>query len=385
MASHRPDQNTDRQSTEGQRLETLAITAGRPHRPGEPINTPITLASSYASGAGPEYARGDSTPTWTALEEAVGVLEGGVSIAFSSGMAAVASVLGQLRPGARVLLPEDCYQGVAILAADGEARQGWILERLPTADTQRWLDALPGADLCWLESPSNPMLDIADLPTICAAAASLGVVTAVDNTFATPLLQQPLALGATYSIQSATKFIGGHSDLLCGIVTAASEEAVAPIDRHRTYHGATPGALEAYLALRGLRTLPIRLERSQASATTLAKRLADHRQVTAVHYPGLASDPGHELARATLAGPGAMLSFEMRGSDTSTDVRLTRLRLITPATSLGGIESLIERRAKLVGQEHVPPTLCRLSVGCEHVEDLWEDLDQALSGQMSGT
>jgi cystathionine gamma-synthase len=384
MASHRPDQNADRLPAEGQRLETLAITAGRPHRVGGPVNTPITLASNYVSGAGPEYSRGDSTPTWTALEEAIGVLEGGVAIAFSSGMAAVSSVFGRLRPGAKVLLPADCYQGVAILAADGEAQQGWIVERLPTADTQRWLDALPGTDLCWLESPSNPMLDIADLPTICAAAKSLGVVTAVDNTFATPLLQQPLGLGATYSIQSATKFIGGHSDLLCGIVTAESDDAAAPIDRHRTYHGATPGALEAYLALRGLRTMPIRLERSQASAMTLAKRLAEHRQVTEVHYPGLADDPGHDLARATLAGPGAMLSFQMRGSDTSTDVRLGRLRLITPATSLGGVESLIERRAKLVGQEHIPSTLCRLSVGCEHVEDLWEDLDQALSGQMTG-
>ena len=365
----------------GQRLETLAITAGRPHTLGDPINTPITLASSYASGAGPEYVRGDSTPTWQALEEAIGLMEGGVAMAFSSGMAAVAAVLGQLGSGARLLLPEDCYQGVAILAADGEARFGWKVERLATTDTQAWLDALPGADLVWLESPSNPMLEIADLPTICGAAQSLGIVSAVDNTFATPLLQQPISLGATYSIQSATKFIGGHSDLLCGIVTAVDADAAAPVDRHRTYHGATPGALEAYLALRGLRTLPVRIERAQESAMVLAQRLSEHRQVTHVHYPGLPSDPGHELARATLAGPGAMISFQLRGSDTSTDVRLTRLRLITPATSLGGVESLIERRAKLVGQEHVPPTLCRLSVGCEHVEDLWEDLDQALSGR----
>ncbi len=370
MATQRPEQ----------RLETIAITAGRPHVPGAPLSTPITLASSYASGAGPEYARGDSTPTWQALEEAVGLMEGGVAIAFSSGLAAVAAVLGQLGTGARLLLPDDCYQGVAILAADGEARYGWKVERLATANTQSWLDALPGADLVWLESPSNPMLEIADLPTICAAARSLGIISAVDNTFATPLLQQPVSLGATYSIQSATKFIGGHSDLLCGIVTAVDAEAAAPIDRHRTYHGATPGALEAYLALRGLRTLPVRFERAQESAMVLAQRLSEHRQVTNVHYPGLPDDPGHDLARATLAGPGAVVSFQMRGSDTSTDVRLTRLRLITPATSLGGVESLIERRAKLVGQEHVPPTLCRLSVGCEHVEDLWEDLDQALSG-----
>lgn len=366
----------------GTRIETLAITAGRPDELGAPVNTPITLASNYASGAGPEYARGDSTPTWESLEAAVGAMEGGVAMAFSSGMAGIAAVLGQLPTGARLLLPDDCYQGVAILAADGAERYGWNVVRLPTAKTQAWLDALPDTDLCWLESPSNPMLEIGDLPTICAAANSLGVTTAVDNTFATPLLQQPLAFGATYSIQSATKFIGGHSDLLCGVVTACDEAAAAPVDRHRTYHGATPGALESYLALRGLRTMPVRMERAQASAMELARRLAEHRQVTRVHYPGLVDDPGHELARATLAGPGAVLSFQVKGSDTSTDVRLTRLRLITPATSLGGVESLIERRAKLVGQEHIPPTLCRLSVGCEHVEDLWDDLDHALSGQL---
>lgn len=347
------------------------------------MNTPITLASSYVSGAGPEYARGDATPTWQALESAVGALEGGTAVAFSSGMAAIAAVLGQLPGGARVLLPENCYQGVATLVADGEARHGWKVTSIPTADTARWLDAVPDADLCWLESPSNPMLEIGDLPAICAAARSHDVMVAVDNTFATPLLQQPLSLGATYSIQSATKFIGGHSDLLCGIVISADEAAIAAVDRHRTYHGATPGALEAFLALRGLRTMPIRLERSQANAMELATRLSHHRQVTQVHYPGLRTDPGHELARATMAGPGAVLSFQLRGSDTSTDVRLSRLRLITPATSLGGVESLIERRAKLVGQEHIPPTLCRLSVGCEHVDDLWDDLDQALSGQMS--
>lgn len=368
-----------------QRIETVAITAGRPHALGEPLNTPITLASNFASGAGPEYARGDSTPTWVALEEAVGALEGGVAMAFASGLAAASAVLGQLGPNARVLLPTDCYQGVVIIAEDGAERFGWTVERLPITDTEAWVAALPGADLCWLESPSNPLLEVGDLPTIIAAANQHGVVTAVDNTFATPLLQQPLALGATYSVQSATKFIGGHSDLLCGIVIAANDEAAAPIDRHRTYAGATPGALEAYLALRGLRTMPIRLERGQASAMTLAERLQEHRQVEAVHYPGLPDDPGHAVARRTLAGPGAMLSFQVRGSDTSTDVRLSRLKIITPATSLGGVESLIERRAKLVGQEHIPPTLCRLSVGCEHVDDLWEDLDQALSGVLPGT
>ena len=363
------------------RLETLAITEGRPHTPGAPVNTPITLASSFVSGAGPEYARGDSTPGWVALEAAVGALEGGVSFAFSSGMAAATAVLDQVPIGGRILVQDDCYQGVAIAAADGVTTRGWTVERLAAADTDAWIAALPGAALCWLETPSNPLLEIVDLPTIAAAARRLGVPVAVDNTFATPLLQRPLSVGATYSVQSATKFIGGHSDLLAGIVTVAETDgdAAQAIDRHRTYRGATPGALESFLALRGLRTLPIRLERSQATAMELARRLRDHRQVEVVRYPGLEDHPGHELARRTLDGPGAVLSFDLRGSATSADVRVGRLRIITPATSLGGVETLIERRAKLVGQEHLPPTLLRLSVGCEHVEDLWDDLAAVLA------
>ncbi len=362
------------------RPETVAITAGRPPSLGDPTNTPLTLASNYHSGAGPEYARGDSTPTWVALEAAVGALEGGPAVAFSSGMAAVAAVLDRLPTGAHLMIPEDCYQGVAILVADGEKNRGWTVKRVATADTAAWVESLPGADLCWLESPSNPLLEIADVPTICAEAKRVGVPVAVDNTFATPLLQQPISLGATYSVQSATKFIGGHSDLLCGIVICANEAAAREIDRWRTYRGATPGALESFLALRGLRTLPIRLERAQTTALELARRLAEHRQVTRVRYPGLPDHPGHELAMRTLGGPGAVLSFEVRGSATSTDVRVSRLKVITPATSLGGVETLIERRAKLTGQEHIPPTLLRMSVGCEHIEDLWADLDGALSG-----
>lgn len=370
--------------------DTVAVAAGRPDRLGAPVNHGITLASSFASGAGPEYARGDSTDTWIALEEAVGALEGGRALAFSSGMAAISAVLDQLPAGANVVAPADVYQGVAKILSDGEQRYGWQVLRLPTADTQQWLDALPGADLVWLESPSNPTLEIADVPKICAAANRAGVPVAVDNTFATPLNQRPLESGAMFSVQSATKFIGGHSDLLSGIVTVSttlphSADAHAGVDSRRTFGGATPGALESYLALRGLRTLPLRLERSQSNAMTLARRLEQHRQVTRVRYPGLPSHPGHELANEILGGPGAMLSFELKGSATGADVRVSRLKLITPATSLGGVETLIERRNKLTGQEHVPPSLLRLSVGVEHVEDLWNDLEQSLSGLSDNT
>lgn len=364
------------------RPETIAVSAGRPEALGQPLNHPIVVASNFLSGAGPEYSRGDGTETVLAFEAAVGALEGGRALAFSSGMAAISAVFDNLPVGARIVVPADSYQGVSALVADGEARMGWKVLRLPTSDTQRWLDVIASVDLAWLESPSNPLLDVCDVPAICQAAAQAGVVCAVDNTFATPLNQRPLDHGATFSIHSATKFIGGHSDLLSGVVVVAdgADDAYEAMQHRRTFGGATPGALETFLALRGLRTLPLRLERSQANAQVLAGRLQGHRAVSSVRYPGLADHPASELVKRTLTGPGAMVSFETLGNAISADVRMTRLQLISPATSLGGVESTIERRAKLAGQEHLPPTLLRMSVGCEHLEDLWDDLDRALSG-----
>lgn len=364
--------------------ETIAVHAGRPAEPGAPLNTPIVPASNYHLGAAPEYARHDATPTWEALEDAVGALEGGLGVAFSSGMAAISAIFDLLPRAARLVVPEDCYQGVARVISDGERRLGWKVMRLPNADTQRWVEAAPGADLVWLETPSNPLLELSDIATICAAAAKGSTPVAVDNTFATPLIQQPLSLGATFCVHSATKFIGGHSDLLAGLVICAptnlGERALERIRERRTFGGATPGTLEAFLALRGLRTLALRLERSQYNAGVLAERLEGHRLVTRVRYPGLVSHPQHDLARQTLAGPGSIISFELVGSAVSTDVRLSRLRLIQRATSLGAVESCVERRARLDGQHHIAPTLCRLSVGVEHVEDLWADLLQAIDG-----
>ncbi len=374
------------------RPQSVAVTVGRPTGYGDPLNVPINLASNFReSSDGPSsgptegsrvYSRAGGTETWDAFEQAIGALEGGDAISFSSGMGAVAAIFALLEPGSTVLVPEDCYHGVAETVNDGEARLGWVVQRLPGADTDSWLKAIPNADLVWLESPSNPLMEIADIPTLCNAAKDAGVACAVDNTFATPLLQRPLDHGATFSVHSATKFIGGHSDLLMGVVISRDSEALAAIDRRRMLGGATPGALESFLALRGLRTLPIRLERSQANAEELAIRLSEHRTVSRVRYPGLPDHPGHELASTTLGGPGAMLSFETVGSATSADIRLSRLRLISVATSLGGVESTIERRAKQAGQEHLPETLMRLSVGIEHIEDLWADLEGALDGSI---
>ncbi len=361
------------------RPETVTVRAGRPVGPGQPLNSAIVTASNFRLGGEREYSRGDSTETVDSFESAVGELEGGWAVAFSSGMAAVSAVFDQLPKRARIIAPDDCYQGVAMILADGVTKLGWTVERVPTDDTARWLTLIAGKpDLIWLESPSNPLLAVGDVPQLCAAAEAAGVLAAVDNTFATPLLQRPLDHGAGYSIHSATKFIGGHSDLLGGVVVTADPELRDGLARRRLLGGAVIGSLEAFLALRGLRTLSVRLARSQASATDLALRLGKHRSVTAVRYPGLSTDPGYQVAKRTLSGPGAVLSFETTGSPAELDEALTGLQVIVTATSLGGVESTIERRAKLVGQEHLPPTLLRLSVGCEHVEDLWADLAEML-------
>jgi cystathionine gamma-synthase len=362
--------------------ETAVICAGRPsHTPSEPLNVPIVLASNFHADSTEEdrraYSRTDATPTWEALETAVGQVEGGHAVAFSSGMAAVAAVLDLVPAGARIIAPADCYFGVGELLADGQQQGRWAVDRVDLTDTAGVQAAVAGADLLWLETPSNPLLDIADLPALCAAGRRAGAIVGVDNTFATPLLQQPLALGADVVVHSATKFIGGHSDLLSGI-TIAREKALADRLHHRRgLSGATPGALEAFLALRGLRTLALRLDRGQANAAELARRLDQHPAVSRVRYPGLPGDPGHQTAARQMSGFGAVLAFEVADAPTA-DRLCDAVHVIVHATSLGGVESSIERRSKLPGQEHVPPGLLRLSVGCEHIDDLWNDLNTAL-------
>jgi cystathionine gamma-synthase len=367
--------------------ETAVICAGRPgHTAGEPLNVPVVLASNFHAEAmaapGTEqdsraYSRTDATPTWEALEMAVGRVEGGHAVAFSSGMAAIAAVLDLVPAGGRIVAPADCYFGVGELLADARQHGRWTVDRVDLTDTGCVRAAADGADLLWLETPSNPLLEVADLPALCAAGRRAGAIVGVDNTFATPLLQQPLALGADIVVHSATKFIGGHSDLLSGI-TIAREQTLAGRLRHRRgLSGATPGALEAFLALRGLRTLALRLDRGQANAAELACRLDEHPDVSRVRYPGLPGDPGHRIAAAQMTGFGAVLAFEVADALTA-DRLCENLHVIVHATSLGGVESTIERRSKLPGQEHVPPGLLRLSAGCEHIDDLWNDLNSAL-------
>lgn len=359
--------------------ESWIVSAGRPSESGDPLNVPIVPASNFIIGSGRAYSRDDGTPTWEALETIVGGLESGKAVAFGSGMAAIAAVFDQLKADAVIALPDDCYQGVVGLAASGADKGRWTVRRIPVEDTDGWINACSNSDLIWLESPSNPLLTVADLEIICAAQRKEGAILAVDNTFATPLNQQPLRLGASVSLQSATKFIGGHSDLLAGVATTTDDSLWHGLKQSRELSGATPGILEAFLAVRGARTLAIRLERAQQNAMELALRLDKHRLVTRVRYPGLPSHPTHKVAKRVLKGFGTIISFDLDGGAEFADQVCKHIELIIHATSLGAVESTMERRAAITGQEHLPPSLLRLSVGIEAVDDLWNDLENAIN------
>lgn len=358
--------------------ESWLVSAGRDSRPGSPLNVPPVPASNFVLGERRAYSRDDGTPGWDALEEIVGGLEGGSSVSFASGMAAIAAIFDRLPTGSVLALPDDCYQGVAGLAKVGQSRSRWTVHRIPVANTPTWIKMCGVADLIWLESPSNPLLTVGDLDTICAAPRKGGAILGVDNTFATPLNQRPLALGADVAVQSVTKFIGGHSDLLGGVATVRDPNLLSALREARELAGATPGTLETFLAVRGARTLALRLERAQHNAMRLAERLTSHPNVTLTRYPGLPSHPTYDAARRQLKGFGTIISFDVRGDAAAADSVCAGLHLIQHATSLGAVESTIERRASVPGQVHLPPSLLRLSVGIEAVEDLWTDLDQAL-------
>ena len=355
------------------------VSAGRDSEPGATLNVPMTPASNYLIGNDMLYSRDDGTPTWEALEEILGGLEDARSIAFASGMAAISAIFEQLPVGTTIALPDDCYQGVSGLLEDGEQKGRWKVRRLAVDDTAAWLRACETDDLIWLESPSNPLLVVADLKTICAAPRKPGNLIVVDNTFATPINQQPLNFGADITVQSATKFIGGHSDLLSGIVSTRNNQLWEALRKIRSLHGATPGILESFLATRGVRTLAIRLGKAQENALSLARWLENHPQVKVVRYPGLESHPTHGVAKNNLEGFGTMLSFDLLGGAEQADTVCANTRLIRHATSLGAVESTMERRAAVPGQTHLPASLLRLSVGIEEIADLIADLEQAIN------
>ena len=378
------DVMADDQLLSGLRPESIAVAAGRPARvPDAPLNQPIVPASTYVGAPttdGPEMGYGRyGNLGWTALEDAIGALEGGRAVSFASGMAAAHALLELVPPRGVLVLPQHCYLGVASAARERSERHGLEVRTVSGTDTEAILAAADGADMIWVESPANPTMEVADIAAIAAGRPD-GCLLLVDNTFATPILQRPFEFGADLVMHSATKLLAGHSDALCGVVLtkAGDDQHHQAIDGVRRLHGATPGSLEAYLVLRGIRTLAVRVRQAQQNAGALAELLSTHPKVSRVRYPGLATDEGHRRAVAQMSGFGSLLAIELAGA-AEADAMVAALKLWVHATSLGGVDSSLERRRRWVGElPTVPEGLIRMSVGIEHVDDLSADLLQAL-------
>ena len=370
------------------RLETLAIHAG-----GESdaatgaVTPPIHLATTFRHGpagerlAGYEYQR-EGNPTNDHLRTAIAALESAeVALTFASGMAAITAVLESLPSGARVLIPEDCYTGLRSLCAEYLPERGMRIDAVDMAD----LDSVrnhctDGIDMIWAETPSNPRMTISDIAALARIAHEADGQLACDNTFASPILQRPLELGADIVMHSTTKYFGGHSDVLGGALAFKRDDTFYQRVAHRLHiTGATLAPFNAWLTLRGCRSLPARMAMHCANARRLAEFLESHTDVERVNYPGLPSHPGHETAARQMSDFGGMLSVEIRGGKAAAIAVAGRLKLFTNATSLGGCESLIEHRASIEGANPTsPPNLLRVSVGLEHIDDLIEDFRQAL-------
>jgi cystathionine gamma-lyase len=359
--------------TPGEPLHSGPVFAAPFHTPGDPSEAPYTYSRSH-------------NPTWTSLEKAIGQMESGelpggesyraTALVFASGMAACAAVFGAvLRPGDVVVLPSNAYFTARVLLEDYFAQMGIVLRMAPTAGNAQG-ELLEGARLLWLESPSNPGMEICDIAALSEAAHRAGALVAVDNTTPTPMGQLPLALGADFSVASDTKSMTGHSDLLIGHVAVRDLELRAKLDQWRTLTGGVLGPMEAWLALRSIATLPLRLERSCENAQRIAEFLSTRPEVTSVLYPGLPMHPGHATAVKQMRYFGPVLSFTLRDK-TAAESFLAKSALLIEATSFGGITTTAERRARW-GGDAVADGFIRMSAGCEAVEDLIEDMTQAL-------
>lgn len=366
--------------------ETIAVHAGRPDRtPGAPVNPPISLSSTYHAAREGEkadyaYAREDHE-TGVAFESALGALEGGHAVGFASGMAAISNVLALLPQGGVIVVPPVGYSGM-LAATKLLAESGRIERRVAdTADTDQLTAALDGAAMLWLETPANPTLNITDLAHASELAHANGAIVVADSTFSTPVLTKPLDFGVDLSVHSVTKWIAGHSDVLLGAVITRDEQVLEKLRLGRVLGGAITGPFESWLALRGLRTMPLRVKTSSASALELANRLQGFPGVESVIYPGLPTHPGHEIAKKQMSGGfGAVIAITMTGGIDAARALCDRVEIWTHATSVGGVESLIERRKRWsLESPLVPESLVRLSVGIEDVDDLWRDLSHALS------
>jgi cystathionine gamma-synthase len=344
--------------------ETSAITAGRPEvAPDASLNPPIIFSSTYHAGGPVGYGR-YGNESWSALEAAISELEGGQTLSFSSGMAAISAVFSILPIGAPVVASNQGYSGTMGLLNQHHVSGRLEVRFVDITKTEEVIAAMKGAALLWLESPTNPCLDIADLPALIAAAKKQTIGVGVDNTFATPLVQRPLSMGADIVMHSVTKFLAGHSDVVLGSLSIADPALFKRLEESRRFNGSIPGPFEAWLALRGIRTFPVRFRAAEKNAQQLVTHLESHAKITKVRYPGF----------------GAVISFEIDGTAEQVEKVCESSRLIAHATSLGGVESLWERRRRwALESPSVPEQLIRLSVGCEHVADIWQDIEQALA------
>jgi cystathionine gamma-synthase len=370
------------------RPATLAVHVGNEADPATgAVAPPIHLATTFRHGpageriAGYEYQR-EGNPTNDRLREALQALEGGATaLTFASGMAAIATLLESLPAGSRVLFPDDCYSGLRMLFSEFLPARGLVVETIDMAD----LDAVRAAcatplAMLWIETPSNPLLKVCDIAVLAALGHAAGARVVVDNTFATPLLQRPLALGADIVMHSTTKYFGGHSDVLGGALVFARDDGFAKKVAHRLHvTGAVLAPFSAWLILRGCRSLGARMAMHCANARKLATFLAAHPAVARVNWPGLPTHPGHAIAAAQMRDFGAMLSIELHGGRDAALAVAGKLRVFTNATSLGGCESLVEHRASVEGANpRSPQNLLRISVGLEDGDDLVADFAQAL-------
>ncbi len=370
------------------RIETVAVHAAFSVDPSTgAVAPPLHLSTTFGRDeAGiplsPHTYVRESNPTQDLLEEALAALDGGeAALVFGSGMAAGLAVAQALPPGSHVVLPEDVYYGYRVAARDFFPAWGLGATFAPLHRPGGLAEALrPGTRLVWLESPSNPLLRITDLAASAAAAKEAGAIVLVDSTFATPVLQRPIELGADVVLHATTKGMGGHSDVQGGaLVFARKGELLEKVRHVRTILGAVSSPFNSWLVLRGLRTLAVRARVQSESALAIAAALAAHPAVSRVNYPGLASHPGHETARRQMSAFGSMISFHVAGGREAAIAAVGGTRLFTRATSLGGVESLIEHRATSEGKDSTaPPDLVRLSIGLEHPDDLVADLVQAL-------
>ena len=360
--------------------ETKVVAAGRPEKkPDGALNPPIALNSTFHEGGPIGYAR-YGNETWSALEDAISILEGGKSLIFSSGMGAISCVISLLPESSVIVAAHNGYQGTTTMLKKMHEDKRLEVRFVDLANTDAVLAAIPGAKMLYLESPTNPAIEVVDLPTVIAAGKAAHCVVVVDNTLATPMIQNPLALGADITLHSVTKYLSGHSDLLLGSISTKDNALYGRLEQARRYSGAIAGPFEAWLALRGLRTFALRMQRSQENALELANRLVKDPRVLKVRYPGLVTDPYHERAKSFMKGFGAMISFEVNATTAQIDQMCDFSKLITNATSLGGVESIWERRRRWATESHtIPENLIRFSVGIESVDDLWSDIQFAFT------